>query len=45
MYNVPKTPLEQSKLIFVDIEGLNSIHKVLSRKNLMFLANEIKEYL
>jgi hypothetical protein len=42
-YNVPKAPLERSKLIFVEIEGLDSIHKVLSRKNLMLLANQMKE--
>ena len=32
-----------SKLIFVEIEGLDSIHKVLSRKQFMLLANQIKE--
>jgi hypothetical protein len=35
--------LERSKLIFAEIEGLEGIHKVLSRKNLMLLANQIKE--
>jgi hypothetical protein len=35
--------LERSKLIFAEIEGLDSIHKVLSRKNFMLLANQIKE--
>jgi hypothetical protein len=35
--------LEQSKLIFAEIEGIDSIHKVLSRKNFMLLANQIKE--
>ena len=44
-YSVPKAPLELSRLIFAEIEGLNSIHKVLSRINLMFLANQIKEIL
>jgi hypothetical protein len=34
---------ERSKLIFAEIEGLDSIHNVLSRKNLMLLANQIKE--
>ena len=38
-----KAPLELSKLIFAEIEGLNGIHKILSRKNLMFLANQMKE--
>ena len=28
---------------FSEIEGLDSIHKVLSRKNLMCLANMLKE--
>ena len=43
IFNVPKAPLKWYKLIFVEIEGLNSIHKVLSRQNLMLLANQIKE--
>jgi hypothetical protein len=33
-YNVPKAPLGRSKLIFAEIEGLDSIHKVLSRKQI-----------
>jgi hypothetical protein len=37
-------PLERSRLIFVEIEGLDSIHKVLSRKPFMLLANQIKKY-
>ena len=44
-YSVPKAPLELSRLIFAEINGLNSIHKVLSRINLMFLTNQIKEIL
>jgi hypothetical protein len=36
-------PLERSKLIVAVIEGLESIHKVLSSKNLMLLTNQIKE--
>ena len=40
-YSVPKAPLERIKLIFVETE--DGIHKVLSRKNLMLLANQIKE--
>jgi hypothetical protein len=44
-YSVPKAPLKSYKLIFAEIEGLNSIHNVLSRKNPMFLANQIKEIL
>jgi hypothetical protein len=36
-------PLEQFTLIFVEIESLDCIHKVLSRKNLMLLVNQIKE--
>jgi hypothetical protein len=38
-YKVPKAHLERSEFIFVEIEGLDSIHKGLSRKNLMLLAN------
>ena len=38
-YNIPKAPLERSKLIFAEIEGLDSIHKVQSRKKIMLLAN------
>ena len=34
---------ERAKLIFAEIEGLDSIHKVLSTKNFMLLANQIKE--
>ena len=44
-YSVPKAPLELYKLIFAEIEGLSSFHNVLSRKNPMFLANQIKEIL
>jgi hypothetical protein len=40
---VPEEPLERSKLIFVEIEGLDNIHKVLSRKKIILLANQIKE--
>jgi hypothetical protein len=40
---VPKAPLERSKLIVAEIEGLDSILKVISRKNLMLLTNQIKE--
>jgi hypothetical protein len=35
--------MERWKLIFVEIEGFDSIHKVLSRNNFMLLANQIKE--
>jgi len=35
--------LERSQLIFAEIEGLDGIHKVISRKNIMPLANQIKE--
>jgi hypothetical protein len=38
-----KAPLERSKLIVAEIEGLDSIHKVISRNNLMLLTNQIKE--
>jgi hypothetical protein len=41
--NVSEAPLERSQLIFAEIEGFDSIHKVPSRKNLMLLANQIKE--
>ena len=40
---VPEEPLERSKLIVAEIEGLDSILKVISRKNLMLLTNQIKE--
>jgi hypothetical protein len=40
---VPGEPLERLKLIVAEIEGLDSIHEVLSRKNLMLLTNQIKE--
>jgi hypothetical protein len=39
----PKAPLQRSKLIVVEIEGLDSIHKLISRKILMLLTNQIKE--
>jgi hypothetical protein len=35
--------MERSKLIFAEIESLDNIHKVLSRKKFMLLANQIKE--
>jgi hypothetical protein len=41
--NVSKAPLERSKLIFAELEGLDSIHEVISRKKIMLLANQIKE--
>jgi hypothetical protein len=40
---VPKAALERSKLIVVEIEGLDSIHEVISRKHLMLLTNQMKE--
>ena len=36
-------PLEQSKLIVAEIEGLDGIHNVISSKNRMLLTNQIKE--
>jgi hypothetical protein len=41
-YIVSKAPLERSKLIFVEIEGFDSIHKILPRNKSMLLANQIK---
>jgi len=40
--NSPQALLERSKLILTEIEGLNSIHEFLSRKYIMFLANQRK---
>ena len=43
LYRICFNFLERSKLIFVEIEGLGSIHKVLSRKKFILLANQIKK--
>ena len=40
---VLEQPLERSNLIVAEIEGLDSIHQAISRKNIMFLTNQIKE--
>jgi hypothetical protein len=36
-------PLKRSKLILAVFQGLDSIHKVLSRKNIMLLADQLKD--
>jgi hypothetical protein len=39
----PKAFLQRSKLVVAEIEGLDSIHKLMSRKIVMLLTNQIKE--
>jgi hypothetical protein len=39
----PKAFLQRSKLVVAEIEGLDSIHKLMSRKIVMPLTNQIKE--